>query len=116
MGQPQNPGTVGAAPKVEPQRGAPGRQPYGVGVTGHRALGDTAQVEHIRARCHELLATAKAQHPTIEALTAIAEGADSLFAEEALALGIPLRVVIPFATYVEDFPVGPVRERHLRLK
>jgi hypothetical protein len=58
----------------------------------------------------------KAQHAAVEALTAIAEGADSLFAETALALGIPLRVVMPFATYIEDFPEGPARERFLHLQ
>jgi hypothetical protein len=90
--------------------------PYRVAVSGHRGLGTSAQQERLRSQCRQLLMEIKAQHPDIEALTAIAEGADSLFAETALELGIPLRVVLPFATYIEDFPEGPARQRFLRLQ
>lgn len=90
--------------------------PYRVAVSGHRGLGDADQQERLRQQCRQLLKEVKAKHPDVEALTAIAEGADTLFAETALELGIPLRVVLPFATYIEDFAEGPARERFLRLQ
>ncbi len=43
----------------------------------------------------------------IAAFPAITEGADTVFAEAALALNIPLEVVIPFEQYAADFPFGP---------
>ncbi len=90
--------------------------PFRVAVSGHRGLGDAAQQERLRSQCCQLLMEVKAKHPDVEALTAIAEGADTLFAETALELGIPLRVVLPFATYIEDFAEGPARERFLHLQ
>lgn len=49
------------------------------------------------------------------ALSAIAAGADSLFAEAAISLHIPLDVVLPFEGYEEDFAEGEERARFERL-
>jgi hypothetical protein len=85
---------------------------YRVGVTGHRTLGSPEAALGARVRCHELLARARAEHGRIAALTALAEGADTLFAEEALLLRIPLHVVVPFRGVAEDFAAGPPRRRY----
>ena len=48
------------------------------------------------------------------ALSALAEGADTLFAEAALELGVPLEAVTPFKRYIEDFE-GQAQEHYQRL-
>lgn len=88
--------------------------PFRVGVTGHRHLEDG---EDFTARSlREILKRLHDEHPDgIVALSALAEGADTLFAEIALDLRIPFAVVIPFECYEQDFPPGPARERFKRL-
>lgn len=85
-----------------------------IGVTGHRDLGDEATAAFVAAQCKAILQKALAEHGEVVALSALAEGADTLFAEVALELGIPLEAVTPFKRYVEDFR-GPARERYERL-
>jgi hypothetical protein len=80
-----------------------------VGVTGHRHLGDDPAVAwFVHARCAILLdrlqALARLSHGRICAYSALAVGADQLFAQAALGLGIPLVGVIPFVDYPQDFP------------
>lgn len=70
---------------------------------------------YAKVRCHQLLAQAHAEFGRIEALTALAEGGDTLFAEVALALRIPVRVVVPFRGFEEDFEDGPPRQRYHQL-
>ena len=89
-------------------------QTYRVGVTGHRVLSQPMET-YAKVRCHELLARAYAEHARLQALTALAEGADTLFAEVALTLGIPLRVVVPFCGFEQDFEDGPPRQRYHQL-
>lgn len=90
-------------------------QPYRVAITGHRTLGGSGGEARVREQCRQVLAQAQAQHPRVVALSALAEGADSVFAEVALELGIPLEVVIPFRGYEEDFAPGPSQQRYQRL-
>jgi hypothetical protein len=52
----------------------------------------------------------------VVAVSAAAEGADTLFAEAALVAGVPLELVRPFAAYVDDFPAGQARTRYLKLR
>jgi hypothetical protein len=101
--------SAGGAPKADDAH------PYRVGVTGHRALGSAATAACIAAACHAILAEAQARHERVEAVSAIAEGADSLFAEAALALHIPLLVVVPFTGYEADFETVEARDRFGRL-
>jgi hypothetical protein len=89
-------------------------QTYRAGVTGHRALSQPMET-YAKVRCHELLAQARAEHTRLQALTALAEGADTLFAEVALTLRIPLRVVVPFRGFEQDFEEGPPRQRYHQL-
>jgi hypothetical protein len=80
--------------------------PLVVGVTGHRDL-VPAEMPGIRGRVREFLMHLHGQYPDrdLVVLTPLAEGADRLVAEEALALGLPVTVVLPMprALYAEDF-------------
>jgi hypothetical protein len=81
-----------------------------VGVSGHRRLGDPRVGFYVHAQCVRWLRQyqelAQAQGAEFVAYSALAIGADTLFAEAALGLGVPLIGVLPFATYAEDFE-GP---------
>lgn len=88
--------------------------PFRVGVTGHRDLGDEATAGLVAGRCKAILQKALAEHSEVHTLSALAEGADTLFAEVALELGIPLEAITPFERYAEDFE-GQARERYERL-
>ena len=86
-----------------------------IGITGHRDLGEE-EVGFVAEALHDLLARLKKEHPKgLVALSALAEGVDTLFAEAALALSIPLEVVIPFEEYAKDFPPGPPRQHFEQL-
>lgn len=56
------------------------------------------------------------EHGDVVALSAIAEGADTLFAAQALVLGIPLEIVRPFEEYMGDFTTAAAREQYARLR
>jgi hypothetical protein len=80
----------------------------GVGVTGHRKLGADPLVSwYVFAQCVRLLdrlqALAQIRQAEVVAYSALAVGADQLFAQAALGLGIPLVGVIPFDNYPADF-------------
>src|SRR5512135_1153453 len=70
--------------------------PLVVAVTGHRDLVE-AEIPIIRSRVRDCLFSLRYEYPSrlIVVMTALAEGADRLVAEEALALGLPLSVVLP---------------------
>jgi hypothetical protein len=79
-----------------------------VGVTGHRKLGENPVVAcFVHAQCVLLLERlrelARLRHAGLVAYSALAIGADQLFAQAALGLGIPLVGVIPFNDYPADF-------------
>ena len=80
--------------------------PLVVAVTGHRDL-LPAEAPVIRARVRALIAELRGSHPdrTIMLMSALAEGADRLAAQEALDLGIALVAVLPMPRdqYVQDF-------------
>lgn len=89
-----------------------------IGVTGHRAARlDTAALPALTATIDATLAQieqiARAQAGTAElrAVTALADGADSLVSAAALARGWPLFSVLPFARaiYAADFTTGHTR-------
>jgi len=65
-----------------------------VGVTGHQER-EGMDWPWVRESLRELLTTNKAT----EALSSLAQGTDQIFAEEALALTIPLTAVIPLRAY-----------------
>jgi hypothetical protein len=79
-----------------------------VGVTGHRTLGSDPRTPfRVHAQCVRLLdrlaEDAAAQSRRLVAVSALAAGADSLFAEAALGLGLPLIGVLPCERYADEF-------------
>src|SRR4051812_41977819 len=79
-----------------------------VGVTGHRKLGtDPRAAWYVQAEYVRLLdrirKLARYQNAEVVAYSALAIGADPLFAHAALGLGLPLVGAIPFADYPDDF-------------
>lgn len=89
---------------------------YRIAVTGHRNLGDKATVQFVAQAFQNLLAQAKREHPNeVVALSGLAEGADTLFSEIALQLGVPVDAVIAYQGFIEDFAPGSARERYQKL-
>jgi hypothetical protein len=89
---------------------------FRVSVVGHRQLGAPWLDVYVSRQCGRILARARAAHPDVVAVSALAVGADTLFAEAAVALGIPLEVVRPFARYEEDFAAGHALARYRALR
>lgn len=87
-----------------------------VGIVGHRYINDTNVIAFVTEQCTSILERTQNTYPELVALSAIAQGADSIFAEAALTLGIPLEVVRPYQTYTSDFTTVPARHRYNRLR
>jgi hypothetical protein len=85
-----------------------------VGIVGHRQL-DSVEESFVARASEQILQQIRNQHADILAVSAIAEGADTLFAEAAINLGLPLEVVRPFDGYRSDFVDESSRERYNRL-
>jgi hypothetical protein len=108
--------TDGAFNTATPQAASPsGRKragqrgyavPLMVAVTGHRDL-HPGEILLIRQRVREFLCEMRDSYPgrPVAVMSPLAEGADRLVAEEALALGMQLHVPLPMprALYVQDF-------------
>jgi len=90
--------------------------PYHIGITGHRNLGNAATLYFVTRALYTLLADAQHRHAKgIVALFGMAEGTDTLFAQIALHLNIPLIAVIAYAGFMDDFPPGPLRQQYQHL-
>jgi hypothetical protein len=89
---------------------------FHIGIVGHRYLADQETVAFVSDQCLHILKEARSKHPEVVALSAIAEGSDTLFAEAALSLGIPLEIVRPFDDYVADFETPAARKRYEQLR
>jgi len=79
---------------------------FRIGVTGHRDI-LAEDVEGARQKSRELLSTIKASMPAtrITVISGLAEGADRIFAEAALALNMSVEAVLPMPLtyYKKDF-------------
>jgi len=79
---------------------------FRIGVTGHRDI-LTEDVEDARQKSRELLTTIKSSMPAtrITVISGLAEGADRIFAEAALALNMSVEAVMPMPLkyYKNDF-------------
>ncbi len=88
--------------------------PLIISVTGHRDLLAKEEPE-IRKRVRIFLEDLRDEYPDrgVSVMSALAEGADQLVAEEAEQLGIPLIVPLPMAKnlYVKDFDSVNSREK-----
>jgi hypothetical protein len=83
-----------------------------VGVVGHRWLEDVATSAFVASQCHQYLRSVSADAPGVVALSALAAGSDTLFAQAAVALGIPLVAVRPFDGYEDDFSTATARRAY----
>lgn len=91
--------------------------PLRIGVTGHRALEQPAG-EWVARELDGLfsyLAGLPSADRRLGAVSSLAIGADQLFADAALRHGIPLEVVLPFTSFIEDFAEGSERASYERL-
>lgn len=98
------------SPHTEPA--TEGAAPHRIGITGHRALRDP---DTVRQAIRDILTQMLQQHPDAIACTALAPGADMIFAQVALDLGMPLEVVVPFPSYSDEFATANERENFQRL-
>lgn len=73
-----------------------------ISITGHRKLLNESEV---RSEIALKLKNYKETYKDLHAVSALAEGADTIFAEEAIKLGIPVSFVLPFSLeeYRKDF-------------
>jgi len=92
--------------------------PLVVAVTGHRDL-LSAEIPRIRELVQTFLCRLRDAYPDrqVTVMCGLAEGADRLVAREAIALGLPLTVLLPMrrALYVRDFSTGESRDEFERL-
>jgi hypothetical protein len=92
--------------------------PLVVAVTGHRDL-LKSELPAIRERVRAFMADLERRYPDLPVvvMSGLAAGADSLVAEEALALGLKLIAALPMPRdlYAEDFAAGTERENFLAL-
>lgn len=117
-----------ASPDVEPSATVTGGTrrsakrgyavPLIVAVSGHRDL-RPAEVPRICELVREFLCELRDTCPdrVISVMSPLAEGADRLVAEQALALGMPLTVLLPMPMelYVQDFATAESRAEFERL-
>lgn len=87
-----------------------------VAIVGHRDLGNARTSGFVADASHGVLSAAQHRWRGVTALSALAEGADTIFAEAALALRIPLQVVRPFHDYETDFASPATRRRYTELR
>ncbi len=89
---------------------------FRVGIVGHRYLTKSETIAFVADQSLAALKRAQSVHADVVALSAIAEGADTLFAEAALILAIPLEIVRPFQEYEADFETLPAKRRYEKLR
>ena len=74
-----------------------------IGLTGHQDLGTAKSMDWIR----QVLKKSLLQYPNIEmGISALAIGADQLFAEVLLSRSIPYKVIVPCQGYESTFDEG----------
>ncbi|MFI1960250.1 hypothetical protein ACH46L_06555 [Streptomyces althioticus] len=84
-----------------------------IGVTGHRTI-PAAALPAVRAGLRALLHNHGGE-VQLEALTSLAAGADQLFADTALAHGVPVTAVIPGMDYEAHLGAPAVLDAYRRI-
>lgn len=79
------------------------KKSFRLGIVGHRIFSKPDEISYAHFCCHRLLATLKAKCPQVVAISALSPGADSVFAQAAVSLGISLETVIPFQDFDAEF-------------
>jgi len=72
-------------------------------------------VDFVTEQCISILQQIKKSYGNVVALSAIAEGADMIFAEAAFSLNIPFEIVRPFEKYITDFETSVLKDQMPKL-
>src|SRR5579885_2839470 len=86
-----------------------------LGVGGHQELGDSNTVRFVAEQFRHLLTTYLQQNRELVLYAALARGADQLFAQVALDMGVPVEAVLPCTEYESLFPSGTALTEYQRL-
>jgi hypothetical protein len=89
---------------------------FRLGIVGHRYLANTETVSFVAENAFAILMRLQAEHENLRVISAIAEGADTIFAEAAVELNIPLEIVRPFEEYAIDFTTPSAKQRYEKLR
>jgi hypothetical protein len=84
-----------------------------VGFTGHQRIDHPERWTWVRGQFARILE--ETASPGDRVMTALAEGADQLFAEVALTAGVPVEVIVPCQRYETAFSDPAARARYRRL-
>lgn len=87
-----------------------------IGIIGHRYLGGNDMEIYVQSCCHGILSKYKRKYPNLKAVSALSQGADSIFAKSAISLNIGLDAVIPFDEFKSDFFDKPSYETYRKLR
>ena len=87
-----------------------------VGGIGHRDLEALDDLPYVQLCFHRLLTELAHRFPRLQAVSALATGADTVFAQCAKTLSIPLQSVIPFAQFEADFAEPETHARYHSLR
>lgn len=89
---------------------------FTIGIIGHRDLGGKDVDFYVQTCCHKILSELRVNYPKIKAISALSQGADSIFAQSAVSLNIQLESVIPFNDFRSDFTEEVPYERYKTLR
>ncbi len=89
--------------------------PFRIGGSGHQNLGEEATQHFVAQQFRDLLSTYREREHAVVFLSALAKGADQLFVQIALELGIPVEIVLPCAEYETIFSTEAERCDYHRL-
>ena len=87
-----------------------------VGIAGHRRFEHAATARFVARSCRAILRRISMVSPACVALSPLAEGADSAFAQAALDLDMPLEVIRAHDRFGEDFETARARSRYRLLR
>lgn len=87
-----------------------------VGGIGHRELDAQDQYPYVHLCFHRILSEMARRFPRLKVVSALSTGADTLFAQCARTLSIPLESIIPFASFDGDFADNESNARYLALR
>jgi hypothetical protein len=87
-----------------------------IGIIGHRYLGGNDVDIFVQTCCHKILSDFKWNYPNLKAVSALSQGADSIFAQSAISLNIELDAVIPFDEFQSDFFDETAYETYRKLR
>ncbi len=87
-----------------------------IGIVGHRFFENHGIEEYVTNECDNLLSLFKKYYCHLAVVSAIAQGADSIFAQAALARQLRLEIVRPFDNYASDFKTAHSKTNYIRLR